>query len=187
MLAPRALPADSGFAVDLCRRARSAADAILPFRPSGRNEPYALLLASPAWSLVVAGDPLNRVQVAASRGFTLVEILVALAILAVALAAGMRAVAQSADGATLLKQRTLALWVAQNRLAVAQLASPWPAPGLRDGEAVQAGARFVWRETVSGTPNPDVSPRSRSSSPTRCSPTTRSPGWRATSDSPAQP
>ena len=66
----------------------------------------------------------------------------------------MRAVAQSADGATLLKQRTLALWVAQNRLALAQLASPWPPPGLRDGEAVQAGARFAWRETVSGTPNP---------------------------------
>jgi general secretion pathway protein I len=88
------------------------------------------------------------------RGFTLVEILVALAILAVALAAGMRAVAQSADSATSLKQRTLALWVAQNRLAAAQFASPWPAPGSRDGEAVQAGARFVWRETVSGTPNP---------------------------------
>ena len=89
-----------------------------------------------------------------SRGFTLVEILVALAILAVALAAGMRAVAQSADGATMLKQRTLALWVAQNRLATAQLASPWPAPGLRDGDALQAGARFTWRETVAGTPNP---------------------------------
>lgn len=89
-----------------------------------------------------------------ARGFTLVEILVALAVLAVALGAGMRAVAQSADGATLLKQRTLALWVAQNRLASAQLESPWPAPGTRSGEAAQARARFVWRETVSGTPNP---------------------------------
>jgi general secretion pathway protein I len=88
------------------------------------------------------------------RGFTLVEILVALAVLAVALAAGMRGVAQSADGATLLKHRTLALWVAQNRLAVAQLAFPWPALGLRNGEAEQAGTRFVWREAVSGTPNP---------------------------------
>jgi general secretion pathway protein I len=87
-------------------------------------------------------------------GFTLIEILVALAIVAVALAAGMRAVAQSTDGATALKQRTLALWVAQNRLAAAQLATPWPAPGIRDGEAIQAGARFVWRENVSGTPNP---------------------------------
>jgi general secretion pathway protein I len=87
-------------------------------------------------------------------GFTLVEILVALAILAVALAAGMRAVGESADSATLLKQRTLALWVAQNRLAVAQIAAPWPPLGSREGEAVQAGARFLFREDVSGTPNP---------------------------------
>jgi general secretion pathway protein I len=87
-------------------------------------------------------------------GFTLVEILVALAILAVALAAGMRAVAQSADSATLLKQRTLALWVAQNRLAVAQFATPWPPLGAHEGAAVQAGARFLWRENVAGTPNP---------------------------------
>ena len=66
----------------------------------------------------------------------------------------MRAVAQAADGATLLKQRTLALWVAQNRLAIAQVAPMWTAPGGREGEAVQAGARFLWRENVSGTPNP---------------------------------
>lgn len=66
----------------------------------------------------------------------------------------MRAVAQSADAATLLKQRTLALWVAQNRLAAAQLEAPWPALGTRSGEAAQAGASFVWRESISGTPNP---------------------------------
>ena len=57
----------------------------------------------------------------ARRGFTLVEVLVALALLAVALAAGMRALAQAADGAGTLKARTLALWVAQNRLAQAQI------------------------------------------------------------------
>ena len=87
-------------------------------------------------------------------GFTLIEILVALTILAVALAAGMRSVAQSTDAATLLKQRTLALWVAQNRLALAQLANPWPPLGVREGVALQAGSGFVWRETVGGTPNP---------------------------------
>lgn len=86
-------------------------------------------------------------------GFTLIEILVALAIIAVALAAGMRALAQSTNSATLLKQRTLALWIAQNRLAEAQLASAGLAAGAREGEATQAGARFVWRELVSGTPN----------------------------------
>jgi general secretion pathway protein I len=75
-------------------------------------------------------------------------------VLAVALAAGMRAVAQAADGATMLKQRTLALWVAQNRLAAARLEATWPAPGRREGAARQAGSGFVWREIVTGTPNP---------------------------------
>lgn len=87
------------------------------------------------------------------RGFTLVEILVALALLAVALSAGMRALAQIADGAGTLKARTLALWVAQNQLAAAQL-SPSLAVGSTRGEATQAGTPFVWRASVTGTPNP---------------------------------
>lgn len=87
-------------------------------------------------------------------GFTLVEVLVALAIVAIALAAGFRSVAQSADSATTLKARTLALWVAQNRLAAAQLATPGPALGESGGSDAQAGASFVWHATVIGTPNP---------------------------------
>lgn len=79
--------------------------------------------------------------------------LVALAILAVALAAGFRSIAQSSDGATALKARTLALWVAQNRLALAQVEAP-PPPGERSGTAAEAGATFSWHESIGGTPNP---------------------------------
>jgi general secretion pathway protein I len=73
---------------------------------------------------------------------------------AVALAAGFRSVAQSAESATALKARTLALWVAQNRLAAAQLEAPSPATGEREGNETQAGALFAWHQSVMGTPNP---------------------------------
>lgn len=88
------------------------------------------------------------------RGFTLIEVLVALTILTVALAAGMRALAQSADGATTLKLRTLALWVAQNRLAESELERPWPPPGTHAGTALESGVAFAWRADVTPTPNP---------------------------------
>ena len=120
------------------------ANAIVPLRASGHNEPYALILVARDTRIVLAADPLNRVamrrrrsrmRMIRRRGFTLVEILVALAIVAVALAAGMRALAQSADSATALKARTLGLWVAQNRLAAAQIAAPWPGVGHYQGDA----------------------------------------------------
>ena len=65
VLAPRALPAPMTVVPATYAGAPVNADVIVPFRPSGRNEPYTLLLASPAWSLIVSGDPLNRVQIAA--------------------------------------------------------------------------------------------------------------------------
>ena len=88
------------------------------------------------------------------RGFTLIEVLVALALAAVALAAGMRALAQAADGAGTLKARTLALWVAQNRLAVLQLDPAALQAGRAQGEAQQANVRFRWTASVGATPNP---------------------------------
>ncbi len=87
------------------------------------------------------------------RGFTLVEVLVALAILAVALAAGSRASAMMADSSSELRARLLASWVAQNRLAELQARRAWPASGTREGEVEQAGMPLAWRETVSTTPN----------------------------------
>jgi hypothetical protein len=66
VLAPHTLPAGITVVPATFAGAPVPADAILPFRASGRNEPYALSLSSPAWSFYLTGDPLNRVQIAAA-------------------------------------------------------------------------------------------------------------------------
>jgi len=85
-------------------------------------------------------------------GFTLIEVMVALTILAVAFSAGYRALGQSTNNADLLKRRALAQWVAQNQLAMMQLNPVSAASGI--GEQRQAGIDFVWQATLAPTPNP---------------------------------
>jgi len=76
-------------------------------------------------------------------GFTLIEVLVALAILAVALAAAIRAATVAADGTLDLKEKLLATWVAQNRLAEYAARPVWPEVGTRQGGADQGGAGLI--------------------------------------------
>lgn len=86
-------------------------------------------------------------------GFTLLEVLVALAILATALAAGFRAVALATGGASELRERMLAEWIAQNRLAEHRARSDFLETGNYEGVATQAGHEYRWKETVKSTPN----------------------------------
>lgn len=88
------------------------------------------------------------------HGFTLLESLVALAILAIALAAVMRATAASTNHLDALRSRLLADWVAQDRLALHAARGDWLPVGTQNGELVQAGLKFVWQESISTTPNP---------------------------------
>jgi general secretion pathway protein H len=62
VLNARALPRGIVVAPASYAGAPVAADTILPFRASGRNEPYVLALASEAGQIVLAADPLSRVQ-----------------------------------------------------------------------------------------------------------------------------
>jgi len=63
VLAPRALPEPLIAAPIMYAGQRIPADAIVPFRASGRNEPFAFRLMSPSWVFVLAADPLNRVSI----------------------------------------------------------------------------------------------------------------------------
>lgn len=86
-------------------------------------------------------------------GFTLIEILVALSILAIALMAAMRAAGQGTTNVAELRTRTLAGWVAENVLATHRARGDWLPVGEQEGKAVEGGMEFVWRENVVATPN----------------------------------
>jgi general secretion pathway protein I len=86
-------------------------------------------------------------------GFTLVEVLVALTIAAIALVAAMRAGASLAVGAEQAKLRTHAQWSAENRLALIRITGEFPPPGLRRFECPQGGIVLRCVENVFNTPN----------------------------------
>ncbi|MCC2658450.1 MAG: gspI [Panacagrimonas sp.] len=88
------------------------------------------------------------------RGFTLLEVLVAVAVLGIAMAAVISAMARQADNAGYLKQKTLALWVAHNRLAEIQLQAKAPATGRSDGKAEMGGFEWKWEAVVQTTEDP---------------------------------
>ena len=87
------------------------------------------------------------------KGFTLVEVLVALAIVAIALMAALRASAQGTGNVEQLRARLLAAWVAENQLAEHRARSDWLPLGIERGSQSQAGSTFAWREEVIATPN----------------------------------
>ena len=90
------------------------------------------------------------------KGFTLIEVLIAVAILAVALAATTRAASIATDGALETRQRLLATWAAQNRIAELRARRVFPATATTQMQAEQAGLALVIDETVSDTPNPTI-------------------------------
>ena len=93
-------------------------------------------------------------RAARAAGFTMIEVLVALTIVAVALAAALRAVGVLAVDGSELRARLLAGWSADNVLAQATLARVWPDLGSSSFDCPQGNLMLVCTRTVSATPNP---------------------------------
>jgi general secretion pathway protein I len=86
-------------------------------------------------------------------GFTLVEVLVALAIVSIALLAALRAAGQGTNAVGELRMRLFAGWVAQNRLAEHRARGEFLPVGIARGTQSQGGVELAWREEVIATPN----------------------------------
>ena len=84
-------------------------------------------------------------------GFTLIEVLVALAIVTIGMGALLAALGSSADSTGYQRDKTFAEWVALNRIEEVRLAVQRPTVGKTDGEAEMAGEKWKWAQEVLAT------------------------------------
>lgn len=79
-----------------------------------------------------------------SSGFTLIEVMVALTIIAISLGALLSTSGTQAYSATYLKQKTLAHWVALNELAQLSTENTFPDTGESKGSTSMANHDWYW-------------------------------------------
>lgn len=89
-----------------------------------------------------------------SGGFTLIEVMVALVIIAFALSAAITSASHYTRNSIALEQRTIAHWVGQNVFAEMENTDPWPGVGERSGRVEMAGRQWRWEARIQGTPDP---------------------------------
>lgn len=92
----------------------------------------------------------------ASAGFTLVEVLVALVIVAFGMGAVLTALTSSADNLTRMREKTFAEWVGLNQLALARLQGTIPPTGATEGDVDFGLNHWHWQQTVENIDVPGI-------------------------------
>ncbi|MCW8996356.1 MAG: type II secretion system minor pseudopilin GspI [Psychromonas sp.] len=95
------------------------------------------------------------ILVSRQRGMTLLEVMLALVILAMSGLAVMKSASEALSNQGYLQQKTLALWVAGNRLAELKLQKQWPSPDWKNETEEMAGNTWYLRYKTVATDNSD--------------------------------
>jgi len=90
------------------------------------------------------------------HGFTLVEILVALSIIAISMGALIKSSGDSAYSLSYLKQKSIAHWVAMNEITRLEVRRKWPSLGTDKDDAEMAGHTWYWVRTIEKTANANI-------------------------------
>ena len=140
----------------MCRaERRPAARTVDVCRPAARTVDVCRLAARTVHARRAAACDVTPRRYA-PRGFTLLEVLIALVVLALALTALVHAAGVSVRDFGGLRERSYAGWVAANVVTEARLKERLPAPGRRDGQQRLAGREWYWRLEVADTQDPRI-------------------------------
>jgi general secretion pathway protein I len=82
------------------------------------------------------------------RGFTLIEVLVALLIVALGMGAAFKALSSAAENTIQMREQTLAAWVGFNQLATERLKAASSVTGTQEHDVDYAGSRWHWQQTI---------------------------------------
>ena len=93
----------------------------------------------------------NNINSRRSGGFTLIEVMVALAIVALSLTGMAVTMGGMLNNATVMRERTYASWIAQNKIVEFRLANVIPETNVTSGEIEYANTFWDWRAEVSET------------------------------------
>jgi general secretion pathway protein I len=99
---------------------------------------------------------LNRPPRKHITGFTLIEVMVALTIIAISLGALLSTSGAQARNASYLKQKTIAHWVAVNELTQLRIAKEFPDLGDKKGSTTMADHEWFWTRTTKETEDKDA-------------------------------
>lgn len=91
-----------------------------------------------------------------NAGFTLIEVMVALTIIAISLGALLSTSGTQASSVSYLKHKTLAHWVAVNELTQLRIAKEFPDLGDKKGSTKMAGNEWFWIRTTKKTEDKDA-------------------------------
>lgn len=83
------------------------------------------------------------------KAFTLVEVMVALAIIALSLTAVAAKMSRMIDTSNSMRERTFASWIAQNKITELRLANVIPEVTATSGEVDYANTTWRWRAVTS--------------------------------------
>ncbi len=95
-------------------------------------------------------------KIQGKRGFTLIEVMVALLVITISLFAILNSTSSVAWNASYLKEKTIANWIAQNQVALYRAKRTWSSVSNTSGQVSMANAEWDWKMHISKTPNPNV-------------------------------